>query len=57
MVNPVRAPHVVTDLEDVALLKGGSGELDKTNPSLRVCSQTGRASRCWSGCYFEVNEG
>jgi predicted ATPase len=24
---------------------------------LRVCSQTGRASRCWLGCYFEVNEG
>jgi hypothetical protein len=35
MVNPVRAPHVVTDLEGVALLKGGSGELDKkTNPTL-----------------------
>jgi len=24
---------------------------------LRVCSQTGRAGRCWSGCYFEVNGG
>jgi hypothetical protein len=24
---------------------------------LRTCSQTGRASRCWSGCYLEVNEG
>jgi hypothetical protein len=22
-----------------------------------VCSQTGRAGRCWPGCYFEVNEG
>jgi hypothetical protein len=35
MVDPVKAPHVVTDLEGVALLKGGSGELDKkTNPTL-----------------------
>src|SRR4051794_10854658 len=25
--------------------------------ALRNCSQTGHASRCWSGCYFEVNEG
>ena len=28
-----------------------------TSDRLRVCSQTGRAGRCWSGCYFEVNEG
>src|SRR3954466_1252261 len=27
------------------------------NSTLRNCSQTGHASRCWSGCYFEVNEG
>jgi hypothetical protein len=27
------------------------------SPCIRNCSQTGRASRCWSGCYFEVNEG
>ena len=24
---------------------------------MRICSQTGRAGRCWPGCYFEVNEG
>jgi hypothetical protein len=24
---------------------------------LRICSQTGRAGRCFPGCYFEVNEG
>jgi hypothetical protein len=24
---------------------------------LRVCSQTGRAGRCFPGCYFEVNGG
>ena len=24
---------------------------------LRNCLQTERASRCWPGCYFEVNEG
>jgi hypothetical protein len=29
MVDPVKAPHVVKDLEGVTLLKGGSGELDK----------------------------
>jgi hypothetical protein len=29
MVDPVRAPHVVKDLEGVRLLEGGSGELDK----------------------------
>jgi hypothetical protein len=23
----------------------------------RVCSQMGRAGRCFPGCYFEVNEG
>jgi hypothetical protein len=34
-VDPVRAPHVVLDLEGTALLKGGSGELDKkSNPAL-----------------------
>jgi terminase large subunit-like protein len=34
-VDPVKAPHVVLDLEGVALLKGGSGELDKkSNPTL-----------------------
>lgn len=29
IVDPKRAPHVVTDLEGVRLLEGGSGELDK----------------------------
>jgi hypothetical protein len=29
MVDPVKAPHVVKDLEGVRLLAGGSGELDK----------------------------
>ena len=29
MVDPVKAPHVVRDLEGVVLLKGGSGEIDK----------------------------
>lgn len=29
MVDQVKAPHVVTDLEGVRLLEGGSGELDK----------------------------
>ncbi len=29
MVDPVRAPHVVKDLEGTRLLKGGSGEIDK----------------------------
>jgi hypothetical protein len=29
MVDPQKAPHVVTDLEGVRLLKGGSGEIDK----------------------------
>lgn len=29
MVDPVKAPHVVRDLEGVRLLEGGSGELDK----------------------------
>src|SRR4051794_21877903 len=24
---------------------------------IRSCSQTGRAGRCWPGCYFEVNRG
>jgi hypothetical protein len=24
---------------------------------LKVCLQTGRAGRCFPGCYFEVNEG
>jgi filamentous hemagglutinin family protein len=24
---------------------------------VRSCSQTGRAGRCWPGCYFEVNRG
>lgn len=34
-VDPVKAPHVVRDLEGVTLLKGGSGELDKkTDPNL-----------------------
>jgi maleylacetoacetate isomerase/maleylpyruvate isomerase len=31
--------------------------IDAACAALRTCSQTGRASRCWSGCYFEVNEG
>lgn len=35
MVDPVKAPHVVTDLEGVQLLEGGSGEIDKkANPML-----------------------
>jgi hypothetical protein len=35
MVDPVKAQHVVRDLEGVALLAGGSGELDKkSNPAL-----------------------
>jgi hypothetical protein len=29
MVDPVKAPHVVRDLEGVRLLEGGSGEIDK----------------------------
>lgn len=29
MVDPVKAPHVVKDLEGVTTLKGGSGEIDK----------------------------
>jgi hypothetical protein len=29
MVDPVKAPHVVKDLEGVRLLEGGSGEIDK----------------------------
>ena len=29
MVDPAKAPHVVTDLEGVRTLKGGSGEIDK----------------------------
>jgi hypothetical protein len=29
MVDPVRAPNVVRDMEGVVLLKGGSGEIDK----------------------------
>lgn len=29
MVDPVRAPHVVLDLEGTRLLEGGSGEIDK----------------------------
>ena len=29
LVDPVKAPHVVKDLDGVILLKGGSGELDK----------------------------
>src|SRR4051794_32364505 len=38
--------------ETAALRSGG-----RIPSGFRVCSQTGRASRCWSGCYFEVNEG
>jgi hypothetical protein len=33
MVDPIRAQHVVRDLEGVALLAGGSGELDKKSNS------------------------
>lgn len=29
LVDPVKAPHVVKDLDGVTLLKGGSGEIDK----------------------------
>lgn len=31
MVNPATAPHVVSDLEGVRTIEGGSGELDKTS--------------------------
>src|SRR4051812_20571162 len=31
--------------------------IDAYETLLRVCSQTGRASRCWPGCYFEENGG
>lgn len=35
LVDPFKAPHVVTDLEGVSLLEGGSGEIDKGgDPSL-----------------------
>jgi hypothetical protein len=35
MVDPIKAPHVVRDLEGVQLLEGGSGEIDKkANPDL-----------------------
>jgi hypothetical protein len=35
MVDPVKAPNVVKDLEGVRLLKGGSGEIDKkVDPAL-----------------------
>jgi hypothetical protein len=33
MVDPIQAQHVVRDLEGVALLAGGSGELDKKSSS------------------------
>lgn len=29
LIDPTKAPHVVADLESVALLEGGSGEIDK----------------------------
>jgi hypothetical protein len=29
MVDPIKAKHVVKDLEGVTLLEGGSGEIDK----------------------------
>jgi hypothetical protein len=38
---PVQAKRYFTEEED----------------GLRICSQTGRAGRCFPGCYFEVNEG
>jgi len=31
--------------------------LGRRQGGFSVCSQTGRAGRCWSGYYFEVNEG
>jgi hypothetical protein len=35
MVDPMKAPHVIRDLEGVQLLDGGSGEIDKkANPEL-----------------------
>jgi hypothetical protein len=35
MVDPVKAPNVVKDLEGVRLLKGGSGAIDKkVDPAL-----------------------
>jgi hypothetical protein len=35
MIDPTKAPNLVRDLEGVALLKGGSGEIDKrSNPTL-----------------------
>lgn len=43
MVDPAKAPHVVKDLEGVALLKGGSGEMDKNaDPALtHMCFAAG----------------
>ena len=35
MIDPTKAPNLVRDLEGVALLKGGSGEIDKkSDPTL-----------------------
>ena len=45
---------VVPNLYDKVLLIGDKGFI---SGELRVCSQRGRAGRCFPGCYFEVNEG
>lgn len=38
-VDPTRAPHVVTDFEGVALIEGGTGNIDKkSDPLLTHCS-------------------
>ena len=44
-------------LAEFAIVATDLAEVIGTAIGLRVCSQTGRASRCWPGCYFEVNEG
>ena len=49
MVDPGKAPHVVKDLEGVALLIGGSGEIDKkSDPELTHLSDA-----CGYYCYAE----
>src|SRR4051812_34336058 len=41
MVDPIKAPHVVTDFEGVQALEGGAGEIDKKiNPELRNLSDS-----------------
>jgi hypothetical protein len=38
-------------------LPWSTGPVEGQINRLRICSQTGRAGRCFPGCYFEVNEG